>query len=62
LGVVAGAVAGRGGEVAVQDRPAGGVLVDEEAAGGVGVAVEIAVSGRLAALSTRLSIRCATSE
>jgi hypothetical protein len=42
LWVVAGAVAGRGGEVAVQDRPAGGMLVDQIAAGGVGVAVEVA--------------------
>jgi hypothetical protein len=35
-------VARRGGEVAVQDRPAGGMLVDQIGAGGVGVAAEVA--------------------
>jgi hypothetical protein len=45
LGVVAGAVAGWGGEVASQHRPADGVLVDQVVAGGVGVAVEVAGDG-----------------
>src|SRR6266545_1840404 len=45
LRVVAGPEAGRDGEVAVQHRPAGGVLVDQVAAGGVGVAVEVAGDG-----------------
>ena len=39
---VAGPVAGWRSEVAVQDRPAGGVLVDQVTAGGLGVAVEVA--------------------
>jgi hypothetical protein len=40
--VVAGAVAGRGGNVATQHRPAGGVLVDQVVAGGLGIAAEVA--------------------
>jgi hypothetical protein len=44
-GVMAGPVAGWDGEVTVQHRPAGGVLVDQVAAGGVGVAVEVAGDG-----------------
>ena len=43
---VAGCVeAGRLGEVAAQDAPAGGVLVDEVAAGRVDVADEVAGDG-----------------
>src|SRR5512133_2504459 len=42
VGVGGEPVAGRGGEVAVQDRPAGGMLVDQIGAGGVGVAAEVA--------------------
>ena len=42
LRVVAGPVAGRDGEVATQHRPAGGMLVDQIPAGGVGGAVEVA--------------------
>ena len=42
LRVMAGPVAGQDGEVATQHRPAGGVLVDQIRAGGVGVAGEVA--------------------
>src|SRR5215211_6420735 len=39
---MAGPVAGRDGEVATQDRPTGGMQVDQIRAGGVGVASEVA--------------------
>jgi hypothetical protein len=42
VGVGGKPVAGRDGEVAVQHRPAGGMLVDQVGAGGVGVAGEVA--------------------
>jgi hypothetical protein len=45
LRVAAGPEPGWGGEVAVQRRPAGRVLVDQIPVGGVGVAVEVARDG-----------------
>jgi len=45
LRVMADPVAGWDGEVATQRRPAGGMLVDQIRAGGVGVAGEVAGDG-----------------